>query len=69
MTVQHAKEGLKRRAIFNEKEDESIWLRPLEDFLELGASPAELLVARFNDDALAARSFLCGTVQHSPWLA
>ncbi|MBM64727.1 MAG: glutamate--cysteine ligase [Myxococcales bacterium] len=65
-----AKDGLKRRARCNEAgEDESIWLRPLEQFLELGASPAELLIARFGDDALAARSFLAGDVQRSPWLA
>lgn len=65
-----AKEGLARRARRNKAgEDESVWLRPLEQFLELGASPAELLVARFGDDALAARSFLAGDIQRSPWLA
>lgn len=68
--VSWAKQGLQRRARLNKAgEDESVWLRPLEELLELGASPAELLVARFGDDAMAARDFLCRDVQRSPWLA
>lgn len=68
--LQCAAAALQRREKLNGMgEDESIWLRPLQQFVAWKASPAELLLRRFGDDVVSARAFLSGHIKHSPWLA